>query len=52
MLETSDQLVLWGFERLFNWIEDRYGRLAAWLVTSALALGIVAAVFAILIAIF
>jgi hypothetical protein len=50
-VDMLDILALTGLEWLYDRIEDRYGRRAAWLVTSALALAIIGVLVWILIAV-
>ena len=49
MLDLADIFALSGLGLLYDKIEARYGRLAAWLVTLAIALGIIATLIAILV---
>jgi TRAP-type mannitol/chloroaromatic compound transport system permease small subunit len=48
-MDMLDIVALCGLERVYDKTEDRFGRLAAWLVTTALAVSILAAIVAILI---
>jgi len=44
-----DAIDLWGlFEAIFNILEDRFGRLVAWLVTLLLSIGCIAVLVLIL----
>jgi hypothetical protein len=40
-MEMLDILALTGLDRLYDRVEGRYGRTAAWLVTSATALALI-----------
>jgi Na+/melibiose symporter-like transporter len=40
-MEMLDILALTGLDRLYDRVEDRYGRTAAWLLTSATALALI-----------
>jgi hypothetical protein len=49
-MEMLDIFALFGLEWAYDWAEDRYGRTAALVVTSGLALALIAALIAVLIA--
>jgi hypothetical protein len=46
---AADILIEWVLGGVYDQLEDRYGRLVAWLVTLTLALGVIAALVTILI---
>ena len=49
-MDMLDVLALTGLEWLYDRVEDRYGRAAAWLVTSATALALVGIIVWVLLA--
>jgi hypothetical protein len=49
MFEGSDELAQWGLSWIYDRVEERFGVLAAWLVTVGLAVGLFGALIALLI---